>query len=139
MDGSIDGRTGLKMKELKPVTTNQKKGVRCVLRRQAFILSGLPGTGKSYLALALAIQDILVEKCPQEKIIIVRSVVPVKRNGIPTRNGKTKGGGIRRTLQAYFPELFGRGDAYDILKSNSLVEFATTSYLRGITLDTRLL
>ena len=30
-------------------------------------------------------------------------------------------------------DLFGRGDGYDILKNKFLINFATTSYLRGIT------
>ena len=32
-------------------------------------------------------------------------------------------------------ELFGRGDAYEILKKHGVVRFLTTSYVRGITLD----
>jgi phosphate starvation-inducible PhoH-like protein len=31
-------------------------------------------------------------------------------------------------------DLFGRGDAYEILKQKNLVEFMTTSFIRGITL-----
>jgi phosphate starvation-inducible protein PhoH len=30
-------------------------------------------------------------------------------------------------------DLFGRGDGYDILRNKGLIEFGTTSYLRGIT------
>ena len=33
-----------------------------------------------------------------------------------------------------FSEIFGRGDAYEILKARGLVEFMDTSFLRGITI-----
>ena len=32
-------------------------------------------------------------------------------------------------------ELFGRGDAYDYLKNKNLIEFISTSFIRGITLN----
>ena len=32
-------------------------------------------------------------------------------------------------------DLFGRGDAYEILKGKNLIKFVTTSYVRGITLE----
>ena len=32
-------------------------------------------------------------------------------------------------------DIFGRGDAYDILKGKNIIKFVTTSYIRGITLD----
>jgi len=32
-------------------------------------------------------------------------------------------------------KLFHRGDAYDVLKTKNLVEFMSTSFIRGITLD----
>ena len=31
--------------------------------------------------------------------------------------------------------MFGRGDAYEILKTKNLINFVTTSYIRGLTLD----
>ena len=34
-----------------------------------------------------------------------------------------------------FSELFGRSDAYDYLKNKNLVEFMTTSFVRGITIN----
>ena len=36
---------------------------------------------------------------------------------------------------AIFSELFGRGDAYDYLKNKGVVEFMTTSFVRGITIN----
>ena len=32
-------------------------------------------------------------------------------------------------------ELFGRGDAYEVLKGRGLIDFITTSFVRGITLN----
>ena len=135
LNRSINGRTGLNMKELKPLTKNQEKVFDAYYDDQHLFLSGFPGTGKSFLAIGLALEDILVEKCPQERIIIVRSVVPSRQMGFLPGTERQKAAVYELPYKHIFTELFGRGDAYGILKSKGLVEFETTSFLRGTTLD----
>ena len=36
---------------------------------------------------------------------------------------------------AIFNELFGRGDAYEVLKSRNQIQFTTTSFVRGLTFN----
>jgi phosphate starvation-inducible protein PhoH len=135
MDRSINGRIGLIMRELKPLTKNQERVFDGYYDGQHLFLSGFPGTGKSFLAIGLALEDILVEKCQQEKIIIVRSVVPSRQMGFLPGSERQKAAVYELPYKHIFTELFGRGDAYGILKSKGLVEFETTSFLRGTTLE----
>ena len=43
--------------------------------------------------------------------------------------------GCRQNHIAICSELFNRGDAYDYLKNKNVVEFISTSFIRGITLN----
>ena len=135
MDGPIGGRTGLTMKELKPVTTNQKTVFDAFYCGKHLFLSGLAGTGKTYISLALAIQDILRRCCTQDKVIIMRSAVPTRDMGFLPGSPREKTKVFEEPYRAICSELFGRGDAYDVLKGKQLIQFATTSYIRGITIS----
>ena len=50
-------------------------------------------------------------------------------------NNKDKAKVYEAPYQAIFTELFGRGDAYEYLKSKNVVDFISTSFIRGITLS----
>jgi hypothetical protein len=50
-------------------------------------------------------------------------------------NNKDKAKVYEAPYQAIFTELFGRGDAYEYLKQKGVVEFISTSFIRGITLN----
>ena len=69
----------------------------------------------------------------QEKIIIVRSVVPTRDMGFLPGNSKEKAREYEAPYMSICNELFGRGDAYCILKSKNIIDFVSTSFIRGIT------
>ena len=50
-------------------------------------------------------------------------------------NAKEKSRVYEGPYYAICSELFGRGDAYDYLKNKNLVEFQTTSFIRGLTFN----
>jgi phosphate starvation-inducible protein PhoH len=84
------------------------------------------------------LQD-LVYNNEYEKIIIIRSAVPTRSIGFLPGTEDEK-------MEAYeFPyknicnDLFGRSDAYEILKKKDIIEFQSTSYIRGITFDNTLI
>ena len=68
------------------------------------------------------------------KLIIIRSAVPTRDIGFLPGTEKEKTAIYEQPYKDICVELFQRGDAYDILKSKHLVEFMTTSFIRGITL-----
>jgi phosphate starvation-inducible protein PhoH len=97
------------------------------------LLLGYPGTGKTFLSLFKAFEETLDKrKCG---IVIVRSAVPTRDVGFLPGNLEEKGEIYELPYQQITNELFGRGDAYEILKKHGVIRFLTTSYIRGITLD----
>jgi phosphate starvation-inducible PhoH-like protein len=123
----------LRLKEVTPKTQAQQDVFDSYDEGFNICLHGLAGTGKSFVSLYLAYKDIL--KGNYEKVVIVRSTVPSREVGfLPgTLEEKTKIYEI--PYIAITNNLFGRGDAYNMLKEKQVVEFMTTSFERGITID----
>ena len=96
------------------------------------ILHGVAGTGKTFVACYLAFDD--MAKREYEKLVIIRSAVPTRDIGFLPGNEKEKASVYEEPYKDIAIDIFGRGDAYQILKTKGLVEFMTTSYIRGITL-----
>ena len=67
------------------------------------------------------------------KIVVIRSVVPSRDMGFLPGSAKDKAKVYEEPYKEICDDLFGRGDGYDILRMKGLVEFATTSFLRGVT------
>lgn len=99
------------------------------------MLHGIAGTGKSFVSMYLALNEILEGSDRFKKLYIVRSVVPTRDMGFLPGNNKEKTRVYEAPYYAISTELFGRGDAYEYLKSKGLIEFISTSFIRGITLN----
>ncbi len=97
------------------------------------LLHGVAGTGKTFLSLWLALRDVLAGK--YKKALIIRSVVPSRDMGFLPGNPKEKASVYEAPYKALCSELFGRGDAYEILTQKGVLEFQTTSHLRGTTIN----
>ena len=122
------------LKYVQPLTSNQKVTFREYATDKNMMLHGSPGTGKTFLLLYLALNQILKENSPYKKIIILRSVVPTRNIGFLPGKPADKAKVYEGPYYAILSELFGRGDAYDYLKNKGYIEFLTTSFIRGITL-----
>ena len=125
---TING-SGLEIVEIEPLTRNQ---VRAFESENNLILHGVAGTGKTFVACYLAFDD--MAKREYEKLVIIRSAVPTRDIGFLPGNEKEKASVYEEPYKDIAIDIFGRGDAYQILKTKGLVEFMTTSYIRGITL-----
>jgi phosphate starvation-inducible PhoH-like protein/PhoH-like ATPase len=99
------------------------------------MLHGIAGTGKSFISIYLGLQEILSENSRYKKLVIVRSVVPTRDMGFLPGNSKEKAKVYEAPYYAICTELFNRGDAYEYLKNKNVVEFISTSFIRGITLN----
>ncbi len=119
----------LTLQEIEPLTRNQLKAFES---NNHLLLHGLAGTGKTFISSYLAFDD--MSKGIFEKLVIIRSAVPTRDIGFLPGTEKEKGSVYEEPYKDIANELFGRGDAYGILKQKSLVEFMTTSFIRGITL-----
>jgi len=125
---TING-SGLEILEIEALTRNQ---VRAFESTNNLILHGVAGTGKTFVACYLAFDD--MAKREYEKLVIIRSAVPTRDIGFLPGNEKEKASVYEEPYKDIAIDIFGRGDAYQILKTKGLVEFMTTSYIRGITL-----
>jgi phosphate starvation-inducible protein PhoH len=118
---------------IKPKTENQDLAFRGWGDGQHLFLHGLPGTGKSFVALYLALKSVMLGK--QKKVVIVRSAVPTRDIGFMPGSVSEKMKNYEAPYVGLCSQLFGRGDAYDILKQKKLIEFMPTSFIRGLTID----
>ena len=123
------------IKRVHPLTENQKKTFDAFHRGKHLMLHGMAGTGKTFLSMYLAINDLMSGTSDQERIYMIRSVVPTRDMGFLPGSQKEKMKVYEAPYYAICNELFERGDAYDILKQKNAVEFMSTSFVRGTTLN----
>lgn len=123
------------LKKIEPLTQNQRLTFEAYAKERNLLLHGIAGTGKSFISLYLSTKQILESNDRYKKVVIIRSVVPTRDMGFLPGNNKEKTKVYEQPYQQIFSELFGRGDAYEYMKSKGLVEFISTSFIRGTTLN----
>ena len=123
------------LKNINPLTENQRLAFEAFDEGKHLMLHGMAGTGKTFLALSKTIDALMSNKGVQNKIYIVRSVVPTRDMGFLPGNQKEKMKVYEAPYYAICTELFDRSDAYEILKQKNAIEFISTSFIRGITMN----
>ena len=123
------------LKVIKPLTENQHRTFQEYDAGHHLMLHGVAGTGKTFISLFLALEDLLAKNSSYDKVVVIRSVVPSRDMGFLPGNAKEKAKVYEEPYKTICDDLFGRGDGYDILRTKGLVEFATTSHLRGMTFN----
>lgn len=121
------------LRSIKPLNANQNRAFRSYDEGKNIILHGYAGTGKTFIALYKALEEILTGTSDYDRIAVIRSVVPSRDMGFLPGSIKDKIAVYEEPYKEICDDLFGRGDGYDILKMKKLVNFTTTSYLRGLT------
>jgi phosphate starvation-inducible protein PhoH len=132
-DNSV--KLNFRLRQIEPLTENQRKTFEAYDSGKNLMLHGIAGTGKSFLSNYLAIKEVLDVENRYKKLVIVRSVVPTREMGFLPGNSKEKAKVYEAPYQAIYTELFNRGDAYEYLKQKQIIEFISTSFIRGITLN----
>ena len=128
------GSSGLRLKHIEPKTKNQVITFDEYKNNNHCVMHGVAGTGKTFISLYLAFDEIFNAK-EKQKIIRIRSVVPTRDIGFLPGNEKEKAKVYEMPYSNICNELFGRGDAYEILKTKKQFEFMTSSFLRGMTFN----
>jgi phosphate starvation-inducible protein PhoH len=126
----------LKLNHVSPLTPNQKEAFHLYFQGKNLVLHGVAGTGKSFIALYFGLNDLM--KGNYEKIVIVRSAVATRDVGFLPGNLAEKLACYEAPYQSMCAELFSKEDAYTTLKNKKYLEFISTSFLRGITLNNSL-
>ena len=124
--------------EITPQTDNQEKAFQAWDDGYNLVLAGAAGSGKSFVALHMAFEELL-ESQLYDKVIIVRSVVPTRDIGFLPGDKDEKIDIYQAPYKAICSELFGEPNSFDKLVKAGQLEFLTTSFIRGLTLDNSIL
>ena len=124
------------MKTFDPLTNNQKLFYEAYKRGDYFIaLHGVAGTGKSFIAVYKALEEVLDKSNPFNKVIVVRSAVQGREIGHLPGDIEGKLEIYQQPYRQICETLFGRKDAYQRLEEQGAIEFISTSFIRGMTFD----
>jgi phosphate starvation-inducible PhoH-like protein len=122
------------LRTIKPLTVSQSRVFDAYNEGYNMVLHGYAGTGKTFLSMYLALNDVLTDDM-YKRIVVIRSVVPSRDIGFLPGSYAQKAAVYEKPYQEICDNLFGRGDGWNILKMKKLVEFETTSFLRGTTFN----
>ena len=126
---------------IKPITDNQKDVFTTWKSGKNQFLFGAAGTGKTFVSLYLALQDVLDLKKPYDKVILVRSLIPTREIGFLPGDEEDKSALYQGPYQNMVRFMFEMPNEqsfnmlYDKLKSQGTLFFLSTSFLRGLTFD----
>lgn len=123
------------LEELVPFGDNQEKAINSWNKGKNLILSGSPGTGKTYLAFHLALQQVLPKYTDYEKIILIRSIVPTRDIGFLPGDEEEKKQAYTLPYVSLAETATGTSGAWNMLTTAKTVHFESTSFIRGLTLD----
>jgi len=123
------------LKAIKPMTAKQGSLIESYFMDNHLVASGSAGTGKSFLALWLALNSLLDKDEPQDHIIVVRSAVASRDIGFLPGTAEEKLEPFEAPYRDIMHELLGRSSSYDDLKDAGKLKFIPTSFVRGSTWD----
>ncbi len=126
---------------IEPLTENQRNLFTLYDEGRHLVAHGVAGSGKTFLCLFKALQDVLNEHTPYEKIYIVRSLVPTREIGFLPGSHEDKSSLYQipyKNMVKYMFQMPSDADfemLYGNLKSQETISFWSTSFIRGTTLD----
>ena len=121
--------------DIHPMTSNQTRVFEDFENGKHLFLHGVAGTGKTYISLYLAARELFDLGPRYKNLSIVRSVVPTRDIGFLPGSEEQKMEVYEAPYKSIFSDLFCRGDAYPLLKKKGAINFMTTSFIRGVTLN----
>lgn len=124
------------LKTFDPLTANQKLFFDAYKRGDYFVaLHGVAGTGKTFIAMYKALEEVLDKSNPFNKIIIVRSAVQSRDMGHLPGDIDEKMEIYQQPYRQVCHTLFARPDAFQRLEEQGYIQFISTSFIRGMSFD----
>jgi phosphate starvation-inducible protein PhoH len=129
------------MRDIEPLTDNQKKLFESYKNGKNLVAYGAAGTGKTFITLYNALQEVLDPSTPYDKIYIVRSLVATREIGFLPGDHEDKSSLYQipyKNMVKYMFEMPSDADfqmLYGNLKAQNTIDFWSTSFIRGTTLD----
>ena len=119
--------------EFEPITHNQEVACKAWDDGDHLVLSGTAGTGKTYLAMALAFEQVLDSNNDYDKVVVIRSIVPTRDPGFLPGKKQDKEDVFTSPYKNICAELFDDATAYSKLVNIKKIHFDSTSFIRGVT------
>jgi phosphate starvation-inducible PhoH-like protein len=129
------------LKTIEPLTENQERVFNSYAEGKHLVLHGAAGTGKTFISLYLALQQVLDPASPYEKVYMVRSLVPTREIGFLPGDHEDKSNLYQIPYKNMVKYMFEMPDdntfemLYDNLRAQETISFWSTSFIRGVTLD----
>tara|TARA_R110002167_G_scaffold119833_1_gene297407 strand:+ start:92 stop:796 length:705 start_codon:yes stop_codon:yes gene_type:complete len=126
---------------IKPVTDSQKEVFKTWKEGKNQFLFGCAGTGKTFISVYLALQDVLKNDTPFDKVVVVRSLIPTREIGFLPGDEEDKAALYQVPYSNMMQFMFEQPNEqafsmlYDRLKAQGSFYFLSTSFLRGLTFD----
>ena len=127
--------------DINPLTKNQGKLFEAYSEGKNLFAYGCAGTGKTFITLYLALQEVLDILSPYDKIYIVRSLVATREIGFLPGTHEDKASLYQIPYKNMVKYMFKLDDPnafeslYSNLKAQETISFWSTSFIRGTTLD----
>jgi len=123
------------LQTFEPLTDNQEVVYGAWDEDHHLVLTGTAGTGKTFTALYLALETVLDKSNNYEKVVLTRSIVPTREVGFLPGSMEEKMDPYTLPYKSICMELFQDSKAYDKLVDQNVIEFLSTSYIRGTTFN----
>ena len=126
---------------IKPITDNQKIVFETWKEKKNQFLFGCAGTGKTFVSLYLALQDVMNLQTKYDKVVLVRSLIPTREIGFLPGDEEDKAALYQVPYANMVQFMFQQPNEqafnmlYDKLKQQGSLYFLSTSFLRGLTFD----
>ena len=118
---------------IKPRTQNQKEYIETILDNDLVICAGPAGTGKTFLACAVALRAL--ELGMVGKLVITRPIVEAgEKLGFLPGDINEKVDPYLRPVYDAFQNMLG-GDRFNALRYSNVIEIVPLAYMRGRTLE----
>ena len=127
--------------KIEPVTDNQKVVFESYKKGQNQFLYGCAGTGKTFITLYLAMNEVLRHDTPYDRVVMVRSLIPTREIGFLPGDEEDKSALYQVPYSNMVQFMFKQPNEqafsmlYDRLKNQGSFYFLSTSFLRGLTFD----
>ena len=126
---------------IEPLTENQEKLFNSYDDNKNIVAYGVPGSGKTFVVLYKALEEVLDENSPYKNVTIVRSLVQTRDIGFLPGSDSEKSSLFEVPYKNMVKYMFKMPNddqfemLYGMLKNQKTINFMSSSFLRGITID----